>query len=61
MDYSALQAFSALAWYILWLFWALRGDSPGLRGHNCELLTCKVKLLATIGTAGESRVEATVT
>ena len=65
MDYSALQAFSALARRILWLFGALLWRGVGLRGimwgNNCKLYRCKAKLLATLGTAGESRGEATAT
>ena len=63
--YSALQAFSALAGRILWLFVALMGQRVGIvhrcAAFNCELYRCKAKLLATIGTAGESRGEATAT
>ena len=61
MYYSALQAFTALAGCILWLFMALCVVVRDCVVHNCELLTCKAKLLATIGTAGESRGEATAT
>ena len=65
VDYSVLQAFPALAWYILWLFGALQWRGVGLRGimwgNNCKLYRCKAKLLATLGTAGESRGEATAT